>query len=141
MNMSDIPGFCKRTTLEEIREHGNVLTPGRYVGAEAQEDDGEPFEEKITRLTERLADQMAEGKTAGRGYCREFENSRVWRQFMSVSDEEIRRQLRLGEDNRWEFKEIRFAGNVPKQPSRDDLADEIAAFANTEGGVLLWRRD
>ena len=56
---------------------------------------------------------------------------------MSVSDEEIRRQLRLGEDNRWEFKEVRFAGNVPKQPSRDDLADEIAAFANTEGGVLL----
>ena len=56
---------------------------------------------------------------------------------MSVSDEEIRRQLRLGEDNRWEFKEVRFAGNVPKQPSRDDLTDEIAAFANTEGGVLL----
>ena len=56
---------------------------------------------------------------------------------MSFSDEEIRRQLRLGEDSRWEFKEIRFAGNVPKSPSRDDLADEIAAFANTEGGVLL----
>ena len=56
---------------------------------------------------------------------------------MSFSDEEIRRQLRLGEDSRWEFKEIRFAGNVPKTPSRDDLADEIAAFANTEGGVLL----
>ena len=56
---------------------------------------------------------------------------------MSFSDEEIRRQLRLGEDSRWEFKEIRFAGNIPKQPSRDDLADEIAAFANTEGGVLL----
>ena len=56
---------------------------------------------------------------------------------MSFSDEEIRRQLRLGEDSRWEFKEIRFAGSVPKSPSRDDLADEIAAFANTEGGVLL----
>ena len=56
---------------------------------------------------------------------------------MSFSDEEIRRQLRLGEDSRWEFKEIRFAGNSPKEPSRDDLADEIAAFANTEGGVLL----
>ncbi len=56
---------------------------------------------------------------------------------MSFSDEEIRRQLRLGEDSRWEFKEIRFAGNVPKSPSRDDLADEMAAFANTEGGVLL----
>ena len=58
----DIPGFCKRTTLEEIREHGSVLTPGRYVGAEAQEDDDEPFEEKIARLTERLADQMAEAR-------------------------------------------------------------------------------
>lgn len=56
---------------------------------------------------------------------------------MSFGDEEIRRQLRLGEDSRWEFKEIRFAGNIPKQPSRDDLADEIAAFANTAGGVLL----
>ena len=43
-------------------EHGNVLTPGRYVGAEAQEDDGEPFEAKIARLTERLADQMAEAR-------------------------------------------------------------------------------
>ena len=56
---------------------------------------------------------------------------------MSFGDEEIRRQLRLGKDSRWEFKEVRFAGNVPKQPSRDDFADEIAAFANTEGGVLL----
>ncbi len=58
----DIPGFCKSTTLEVIHEHGNVLTPGRYVGAEAQEDGDEPFEEKITRLTERLADQMAEAR-------------------------------------------------------------------------------
>ena len=56
---------------------------------------------------------------------------------MSFGDEEIRRQLRLGEDSRWEFKEIRFAGNSPKEPSRDDFADEIAAFANSEGGVLL----
>ena len=56
---------------------------------------------------------------------------------MSFGDEEIRRQLRLGEDSRWEFKEVRFAGNVPKEPSRDDFAGEIAAFANTEGGVLL----
>ena len=56
---------------------------------------------------------------------------------MSFGDEEIKRQLRLGEDSRWEFKEVRFAGNVPKQPSRDDFADEFAAFANTDGGVLL----
>ena len=58
----DIPGFCKRTTLEEVCEHGNVLTPGRYVGVEVQVDDDEPFEEKIARLTERLADQMAEAR-------------------------------------------------------------------------------
>ena len=56
---------------------------------------------------------------------------------MNFSDEEIKRHIRLGEDNHWEFKEIVFAGNVPKGPRRDDLADELAAFANTDGGVLL----
>jgi len=56
----DIPGFCKSATLEEIRKHGHVLTPGRYVGAEAQEDDGEPFEEKMKRLTATLRAQQAE---------------------------------------------------------------------------------
>ena len=59
---SDIPGFCKSTRIEEIHEHGNVLTPGRYVGAEVQEDEDEPFEEKISRLTDRLANQMAEAR-------------------------------------------------------------------------------
>src|SRR6185295_630046 len=54
---TDVPGFCKGATLGEIRKHGNVLTPGRYVGAEAAEDDGEPFEEKIRRLTETLREQ------------------------------------------------------------------------------------
>ena len=56
---------------------------------------------------------------------------------MNFSAEEIKRQIRLGEDSHWEFKEIVFAGNVPKSPRRDDLADELAAFANTDGGVLL----
>jgi type I restriction enzyme M protein len=56
----DIPGFCKSATLEEIRKHGHVLTPGRYVGAEAQEDDGEPFEEKMKRLVEMLREQQKE---------------------------------------------------------------------------------
>ncbi|HLA80573.1 MAG TPA: N-6 DNA methylase, partial [Thermoleophilia bacterium] len=56
----DIPGFCKAATLAEIRKHGHVLTPGRYVGAEAQEDDGEPFDEKMKRLTKRLEEQFAE---------------------------------------------------------------------------------
>ena len=56
---------------------------------------------------------------------------------MNFSDEEIRRQMRLGEDSHWEFKEIEFVSNVPRSPRRDDLADELAAFANTDGGVVL----
>lgn len=56
---------------------------------------------------------------------------------MNFSDEEIKRQIRLGEDNHWEFKEIVFDGNVPKRPKRDDIADELAAFANASGGVVL----
>lgn len=46
----DVPGFCKAATLDDIRRHGHVLTPGRYVGAEAAEEDDEPFEEKMKRL-------------------------------------------------------------------------------------------
>ena len=56
---------------------------------------------------------------------------------MTHSDDEVRRHLRLGEDSNWEFKEVGFAGNQPREPRRDDLADEIAAFANATGGVLL----
>jgi len=54
----DIPGFCKSAALEEIKEHGYVLTPGRYVGAEAVEDDGIPFEEKMTELSAKLFEQF-----------------------------------------------------------------------------------
>ena len=56
---------------------------------------------------------------------------------MKYSDEEIGRQLRLGEDSSWEFKAVEFAGSRPTSPRRDDWADEIAAFANSSGGVLL----
>ena len=56
----DVPGFCKSATIEEIRKNGYVLTPGRYVGAEAVEDDGEPFEEKMQRLTAKLGEQFQE---------------------------------------------------------------------------------
>ena len=58
----DIPGFCKAATIDDIRKHGNVLTPGRYVGAPPTEDDGEPFEEKMARLTKDLSAQFAESK-------------------------------------------------------------------------------
>jgi len=57
---TDIPGFCKSATLDDIRAHGHVLTPGRYVGAEEAEDDGEPFEQKMKRLTGKLEDQFSD---------------------------------------------------------------------------------
>ena len=56
----DVPGFCKSATLDDIRKHGHVLTPGRYVGVEAAEDDGEPFGEKMKRLTATLEEQFRE---------------------------------------------------------------------------------
>ncbi|PJK12223.1 restriction endonuclease subunit M [Lysobacteraceae bacterium NML120232] len=56
----NIPGFCYAATLDDIRKHDHVLTPGRYVGAAEQEDDGEPFAEKMQRLTAQLAEQFAE---------------------------------------------------------------------------------
>ena len=57
---ADVSGFCKSATLEDIRKHGHVLTPGRYVGAAEQEDDGEPFEEKMARLSRLWREQRAE---------------------------------------------------------------------------------
>jgi type I restriction enzyme M protein len=57
---ADLPGFCKSAMLEDVRKHGHVLTPGRYVGAEAQEDDGDAFEETLRRLTTTLKEQRAE---------------------------------------------------------------------------------
>jgi type I restriction enzyme M protein len=58
---ADVAGFCKRATTEDIRGHGYVLTPGRYVGAAEVEEDDEPFAAKMERLTTTLAAQMAEG--------------------------------------------------------------------------------
>src|SRR6266545_6664939 len=59
----DAAGFCKSVSIEEIRAQGYVLTPGRYVGATELEEDDEPFEEKITRLTKELEAQFEEGKS------------------------------------------------------------------------------
>ena len=57
-----MPGFCAGVATERIAEHGYVLTPGRYVGAAEAEDDVEPFDEKMKRLTSELAEQFAEGR-------------------------------------------------------------------------------
>jgi type I restriction enzyme M protein len=56
----DVPGFCKSATLGDIRQHSHILTPGRYVGIPDVEDDGEPFEEKMARLTAELREQCGE---------------------------------------------------------------------------------
>ncbi|VVP60232.1 hypothetical protein PS903_06046 [Pseudomonas fluorescens] len=58
---ADIPGFCRSVSLAEITEHGHVLTPGRYVGAEAIEEDGESFTDKMQTLTVLLGEQMTKG--------------------------------------------------------------------------------
>ena len=57
----DIPGFCRSVKLSEIAQHGHVLTPGRYVGAEEVEDNDEDFATKMQQLTEKLGEQMAKG--------------------------------------------------------------------------------
>lgn len=57
---ADVPGFCKSATLEEIAKNDYVLTPGRYVGSKAAEEDSEPFAEKMERLTAELKTQLAE---------------------------------------------------------------------------------
>lgn len=62
MDYADEPGFCKSASLTEIRQHGHVLTPGRYVGAADIEDDGVSFAEKFEGLREQLQAQFAKGR-------------------------------------------------------------------------------
>jgi type I restriction enzyme M protein len=58
---ADVAGFCYNAKLEEIEKNGFVLTPGRYVGAADQDDDDEPFDQKMKRLTALLKQQQEEG--------------------------------------------------------------------------------
>ena len=58
----DVQGYCKVASIDEIKEHDYILTPGRYVGIEDVEDDGEPFEEKMERLTTTLANQFKKSR-------------------------------------------------------------------------------
>jgi type I restriction enzyme M protein len=63
---ADVPGFCKSESIDEIRKHGHVLTPGRYVGAEAAEDDGEHFDAKMRRLAAALRQLLDEAERIDR---------------------------------------------------------------------------
>ena len=60
--LEDVPGFCKVADIQDIEKQDYILTPGRYVGIEEQEDDGEPFEEKMTRLTSELSEMFAKSR-------------------------------------------------------------------------------
>ena len=57
---ADVPGFCKSAAIDEVRKHDYVLTPGRYVGTAPQEEDDEPFEDKMRRLVAQLREQQTE---------------------------------------------------------------------------------
>lgn len=58
----DVKGFCKAAKIAEVEKNGFVLTPGRYVGSDFVEEDGEVFEEKMAKLTKELADQFGQSK-------------------------------------------------------------------------------
>lgn len=70
---ADEPGFCKSADLNLVREHGHVLTPGRYVGAADAEDDGVSFAEKLEGLKETLLGQFEEGRTLENKIIRLFD--------------------------------------------------------------------
>jgi len=55
-----VPGFSKSASLDDIRKHSHVLTPGRYVGTGATEEEDEPFDEKMRRLVATLRQQQVE---------------------------------------------------------------------------------
>ena len=71
---ADVSGFCKSAAWEEIRRHGHVLTPGRYVGAEPQPDDGEPFQDKMGRLAAQWREQQAEAARLDAAIAENLEN-------------------------------------------------------------------
>ena len=78
LHQVNAPGFCKAAKLDEITRHGYVLTPGRYVGAAAVEEDDEPFEEKMQRLpTARVS--VRRERTTDERYPREFGAGELWR--------------------------------------------------------------
>jgi type I restriction enzyme M protein len=68
-----VAGFCKSATLKEVESHGFVLTPGRYVGAEEAEDDGEPFPEKMQRLVAQWREQQAEARKLDEAIAKNLE--------------------------------------------------------------------
>jgi type I restriction enzyme M protein len=76
--MTDVPGFCKSAPIDEIKTHGYVLTPGRYVGAAEVEDDGIPFEEKMAELSAKLYEQFDEAERLETTIKKNLGDSWLW---------------------------------------------------------------
>ena len=70
----DVPGFCKSATLEQVKEHSHILTPGRYVGTAAREDNGDPFVETMTHLVAQHREQQAEGARLDKEIAKSLES-------------------------------------------------------------------
>lgn len=83
-NYADISGFCKSVNLEEIRKHGHVLTPGRYVGVSPEEKDGEPFEDKMKRLVVQLREQQEQGAKLDVKIARNLKELGYWSRMQNV---------------------------------------------------------
>ena len=73
----DVPGFCKSAALEEVRKYDHILTPGRFVGVEQQEEDDEPFEEKMIRLIEQWNCQVTEARHLDKKILENIEKLRI----------------------------------------------------------------
>ena len=76
---ADVPGFCMSATLEKVRTHDHVLTPGRYVGAEPQPEDDEPFEEKMQRLVAEYRKQRDSGAKLDATIAKNLEALGFWK--------------------------------------------------------------
>ena len=107
-----------------------------YVGLVPRQDDGEPFEVKMEQLVAEYREQEPEGARPDAATAANL-NALGFRWPVTVRDEDIRRRLEMGGDSRWEFKQVEFAGSRPTSPNRDELADEMVAFSNANGGLLL----
>ena len=70
--LEDVKGFCAVSDIAEIEKQDYILTPGRYVGIEEQEDDGEPFDEKMNRLTSELSELFAKSHELEDEICRKL---------------------------------------------------------------------
>jgi len=70
--LKDEKGFCSVATLQDIAKQDYILTPGRYVGIEEQEDDGEPFDEKMMRLTSELSEMFKKSHELENEICKKL---------------------------------------------------------------------